>query len=133
MTRNEPQVRATARGSLRASKAVRLGVATLAVVYIGYLSLLVTCDLRRVASLGFVPRYESDAVIVSDLQPDSIGARGGLQAGDRIRRANGQTLEGSRGLGARARSPGSLEAPGSRRRSSIALSNRPFAAPCRTE
>ena len=94
MTRNEPQVHATPRGSLRASKAVRLGVATLAVAYIGYLSLLVTCDLRRVASLGFVPRFESDAVIVSDLQPDSIGARAGLQAGDRIRRANGQILKG---------------------------------------
>ena len=46
----------------------------------------------RIARLRAAVR--AAAVIVSDLQPDSIGARAGLQAGDRIRRANGQTLKG---------------------------------------
>jgi S1-C subfamily serine protease len=66
-----------------------------AVAYVGYLALLVTCDLRRVAPLGFIPLFESRGVIVGQLQADSIGARAGLQAGDRIRQANGQVLEGS--------------------------------------
>ena len=66
----------------------------MAVAYVGYLALLVTCDLQRVAPLGFVPQFERDGVIVSQLQSGSIGAHAGLQAGDVIRRANGQVLEG---------------------------------------
>ena len=66
----------------------------MAVAYVGYLALLVTCDLQRVAPLGFVPHFERDGVIVSQLQSGSIGARAGLRAGDVIRRANGQVLEG---------------------------------------
>ena len=84
----------TRRESVRASSAVRWAVAVVAVAYVGYLALLVTCDLRRVAPLGFVPKFEPGAVFVANLQPASIGARAGLQAGDRIRRANGQILEG---------------------------------------
>ena len=74
--------------------AARLGIAVVAVAYVGYLALLVTCDLQRVAPLGFVPQFERDGVIVSQLQSGSIGARAGLRAGDFIRRANGQVLEG---------------------------------------
>ncbi|HEX2454059.1 MAG TPA: PDZ domain-containing protein, partial [Vicinamibacterales bacterium] len=75
--------------------AARLGIAVVAVAYVGYLALLVTCDLRRVAPPGFIPLFESRGVIVGQLQAGSIGARAGLQAGDRIRQANGQVLEGS--------------------------------------
>jgi serine/threonine-protein kinase len=56
--------------------------------------LLITCDLRRVEPLGFVPRFESSQVRVANLQPASIAARAGLQEGDPILRANGQVLEG---------------------------------------
>ena len=73
----------------------RLSVAVVAVAYVGYLALLVTCDLRRVAPLGFIPLFEPGRVVVGQLQADSIGARAGLQAGDRLTRANGQVLEGS--------------------------------------
>ena len=75
--------------------AARLGVAVVAAAYVGYLALLVTCDLRRVAPLGFIPVFEPGRVVVGQLQADSIGARAGLHAGDRLRRANGQVLEGS--------------------------------------
>jgi hypothetical protein len=82
-------------GFLSQLTAARLGIAVVAVAYVGYLALLVTCDLRRVAPPGFIPLFESRGVIVGQLQAGSIGARAGLQAGDRIRQANGQVLEGS--------------------------------------
>ena len=84
----------TPAGQFRKWTATRLVIALLAAAYIGYLALLITCDLRRVASLGFVPVFEAGVVTVDQLEPDSIGARAGLQAGDRLRRANGQVLEG---------------------------------------
>jgi len=68
-------------------------IAVLTVAYVGYFGLLVTCDLRRVAPLGFVPVFAADGVTVGDIEPDSIGARAGVRAGDRLRRANGQILE----------------------------------------
>ena len=71
----------------------RAGIAVLGGAYIGYLALLVTCDLRRVAPPGFVPVFEAGVVTVAQLQPDAIGARAGLRTGDRLRRANGQALE----------------------------------------
>ena len=70
-------------------------MAVVGLAYVGYLALLVTCDLRRVAPLGFIPLFEPGRVVVGQLQPDSIGARAGLHAGDRLTRANGQVLEGS--------------------------------------
>jgi hypothetical protein len=81
-------------GLLARWTAARLGIAVVAVAYAGYLALLVTCDLRRVGSPGFVPHFERGGVIVSQLQSGSIAARAGLEAGDVIRRANGQALEG---------------------------------------
>jgi serine/threonine-protein kinase len=65
----------------------------MAAAYIGYLALLVTCDLRRVAPLGFVPLFQDGGVIVATVQPDSAGARGGLRPGDRLVRANDQVLQ----------------------------------------
>ena len=64
-------------------------------LYAGYLALLITCDLWRVAPIGFVPVFETRGVIVDQLQADSIGARAGVLAGDVLRRANGQVLQGS--------------------------------------
>lgn len=77
----------------RASAGVRYGLAVAAVAYVGYLALLVTCDLLRVAPLGVVPRYQRGEVTLAQLQPFSIAHRAGLRPGDRIRQANGQTLE----------------------------------------
>jgi len=77
----------------RSFSAIRIGLAVAACAYIGYLGLLVTCDLLRVAPPGFVPLFRQDAVVVSSVEPGSSGARGGLQSGDRIRRANGQVLQ----------------------------------------
>ncbi|CAN5834331.1 hypothetical protein BH24ACI4_BH24ACI4_17860 [soil metagenome] len=77
----------------QASAGVRYGLAVAAVAYVGYLALLVTCDLLRVAPLGFVPRYQGGEVTLAQLQPFSIAHRAGLRPGDRIRQANGQTLE----------------------------------------
>jgi protein kinase-like protein/GAF domain-containing protein len=59
-----------------------------------YLGLLITCDLLRVATFSFVPIFDKSTVVVSELQPGSIGVVAGLQSGDRLRRANGQLLEG---------------------------------------
>jgi uncharacterized membrane protein YjfL (UPF0719 family) len=79
---------------LRKWTVTRLVIALLGAAYIGYLALLVTCDLRRGASLSFVPVFEAGVVTVAQLEPDSIGAHAGLREGDRLRRANGQVLEG---------------------------------------
>jgi hypothetical protein len=68
-------------------------ITVLTVAYVGYFGLLITCDLLRVAPLGFVPLFEDGAVTVGRLQPDSIGARAGLRTGDRLKRAAGQILE----------------------------------------
>ncbi len=81
-------------GPRLASTALRWSIAVAALAYIAYLALLVTCDLWRVEPLGFVPRFESGAVTISEVQPGSIGARAGLQPGDRIKRANTQILQG---------------------------------------
>jgi hypothetical protein len=71
----------------------RTAIVVLSAAYVGYLVLLVTCDLRRVAPLGFVPRYERGGVTVGQLPPDSIAARAGIRTGDRLTRAAGQVLE----------------------------------------
>ncbi len=73
----------------------RIALATVGISYAGYLALLITCDLWRVAPIGFVPVFETRGVIVDQLQADSIGARAGVLAGDVLRRANGQVLQGS--------------------------------------
>jgi len=78
----------------RASAMARWGVAVAAVVYIAYLALLITCDLRRVVPLGFVPRFDGGGVTIDRIEPDSIAARHGLRPGDRLTRANGQVLDG---------------------------------------
>jgi hypothetical protein len=77
----------------RASGVVGPALVVAAVAYGGYLALLVTCDLRRVAPLGFAPRFANGAVTVPGVERDSIAARAGLLAGDRIFRANGQELQ----------------------------------------
>ncbi len=61
--------------------------------YVAYLALLITCDLRRVAALGFVPHFSQGTVTTESVDPESIADRDGLLAGDRIVRANGQVLE----------------------------------------
>ena len=78
---------------VRASRTVRWGVAVATTAYVAYLSLLVTCDLRRVAALGFVPHFAVGTVTAESVDADSIADRHGLLAGDRILRANGQVLE----------------------------------------
>ncbi len=79
--------------AVRASVAARWAVAVAALAYIAYFTLLVTCDLRRVAPLGFVPRFDGSAATIDHVVPDSIAARHGLRSGDRVVRANGQVLE----------------------------------------
>ena len=88
--------RSVPRAELRSRAIVaRLGVALVTAAYVGYLALLVTCDLLQVAPLGFIPVFEPGRVIVGQLQPDSIVARAGLRAGDQLTRANGRVLEAS--------------------------------------
>ena len=77
----------------RGAGAIRNGLALAAAAYVAYLALLIACDLLRVAPLGFTPRFESAAVTIERVDPDSAAARSGLLAGDRITRANGQILE----------------------------------------
>src|SRR5262245_12550851 len=72
----------------------RAGIEIVAASYVAYLALLVTCDVRRVAPIGFVPSFQTSGVIVTQVQPESPAASAGLFAGDRIKRANGQVLEG---------------------------------------
>src|SRR4029453_9602857 len=82
-------------GPSLASTALRWSIAVAALAYIAYFALLVTCDLWGVGPLGFVPGFDSEAVTISDVQPGSIGARAGLQPGDRIKRVNTQILQGA--------------------------------------
>ena len=64
-----------------------------AAVYVVYLALLITCDILRVAPLGFVPHFERGRVTVHNLIPGSAAAQAGLREGDRIVRVDGQVLE----------------------------------------
>ena len=73
---------------------MRAGIVIGAAAYTGYLALLITCDLRRVESLGFSPAFASGTVRVAHLDSASSGARAGLANGDRLLRANRQILEG---------------------------------------
>ena len=84
---------APSHGFAHAPGAVRWGIAVGAVAYVGYLGLLITCDLRRVEPLGFVPQFLAGRVTISDVQLDSAGGRAGLRSGDLMKRANGQALE----------------------------------------
>ncbi|WP_157899729.1 protein kinase domain-containing protein [Luteitalea pratensis] len=43
---------------------------------------------------GFVPHFDGRQVTVEQVQPATLAARGGLRPHDRLRRANGQVLEG---------------------------------------
>lgn len=72
---------------------VRTGIAVAGAVYVLYLALLITCDVLRVAPLGFVPRFERGRVTVHNLAPGSTAAHAGLLEGDRIVRINGQVLD----------------------------------------
>ena len=73
---------------------VRAGIGGAAAAHLLYLSLLLTCDLLRVAPRGFVPQFESGRATVSNLDPDSFAARTGIRNGDRLVSANGQILLG---------------------------------------
>jgi eukaryotic-like serine/threonine-protein kinase len=74
------------------SRAVRWSLVIVAMAYAGYLGLLITSDLLRVVPLGFVPEFGSGGVTVASVQPATVAAREGLRPGDRLVRANGQTL-----------------------------------------
>ncbi len=78
-------------GSLT-SALIRGGIGVAAAAHLLYLSLLLTCDILRVAPHGFVPQFESARITVSYLDPDSFAARTGMRNGDRIVSANGQVL-----------------------------------------
>lgn len=73
---------------------IRWSLALAAIAYVGYLALLITCDLLRVEPLGFVPVFADSRVTIESVQPGSIAARQGLRPNDRLVRANGQTLSG---------------------------------------
>jgi serine/threonine-protein kinase len=80
-------------GSLT-SALIRAGIGVAAAAHLLYLSLLLTCDILRVAPRGFVPQFENGRVTVANLDPDSFAARTGVRNGDRIVSANGQVLLG---------------------------------------
>jgi eukaryotic-like serine/threonine-protein kinase len=73
---------------------IRAGVGIAAAAHLLYLSLLLTCDVLRVAPRGFVPQFEGARATVSSLVPDSFAARSGLRNGDQLVSVNGQTLLG---------------------------------------
>ena len=73
---------------------IRAAIGVAAAAHLLYLSLLLTCDILRVAPRGFVPQFESGTVTVSNLDPDSVAARNGIRNGDRLVSANGQILLG---------------------------------------
>lgn len=74
----------------RVARSAWLALATAA--YIAYLALLITCDLLSASPRGFVPRFGGGAMTVTSVVPESRAAQSGLADGDRILRANGQTL-----------------------------------------
>jgi hypothetical protein len=93
----DPNPSASGSGTLRTTRsrlvrAAWIGLA--AATYIAYLALLITCDVLRVPPRGFVPRFEDGRVTVSSVVPGSVAAQVGLEEGDRILGANGQTLAG---------------------------------------
>ena len=73
---------------------VRAGLGVAAAAHLLYLSLLLTCDILRVAPRGFVPQFEGARATVSSLVPDSFAARSGLRNGDQLVSVNGQILLG---------------------------------------
>jgi hypothetical protein len=73
---------------------ILLAIGVIAAAHLLYLSLLITCDLLRIAPRGFVPRFDDGRVTVSEVQSGSVAAEAGLMDGDRIVRANGQALVG---------------------------------------
>ena len=79
----------------RSQALILFTISAVAVASVLYLSLLLTCDLLRITPRGFVPRFEAGAVIVSSVEAGALAERAGLLDGDRIVRANGQTLHGS--------------------------------------
>ena len=83
----------TGSGTAGSSRLVRIGIALAGAVYLAYLALLITCDVLRVAPLGFVPRFDRGRVTIRNVDPGSAAARAGLLEGDRLVRINGQLLE----------------------------------------
>jgi hypothetical protein len=79
---------------LPGTPAIFWGIALIAAAHVGYLALLLTCDLLRVTPLGFAARFEPASMTVAALHPGSAAAGAGLLVGDRIARANGQVVEG---------------------------------------
>nr|MDQ3347488.1 PDZ domain-containing protein [Acidobacteriota bacterium] len=71
---------------------IRIVCGLAAAAHVLYLSLLISCDLLRVAPRGFVPRFEDGRVTAANLDPDSVAARAGIRDGDRLVSANGQIL-----------------------------------------
>jgi eukaryotic-like serine/threonine-protein kinase len=67
-------------------------VAVVAAAYVGYVGLLLACDLLRVAPIGFVGRFGPSGMTAGELQAGSAAARAGLLTGDHITHANGQVL-----------------------------------------
>ena len=78
----------------RASPVVGWSLALAAFAHVAYLALLITCDALRVVPFGFVPHFDGHLVTVEQVQPATLAARAGLRPHDRLRRANGQVLEG---------------------------------------
>ena len=69
-------------------------VGILAVAYFAYVGLLLCSDLLRVAPVGLRAGFDAGGMTASSVLAGSPAARAGLRAGDRITRANGQTIEG---------------------------------------
>ena len=70
------------------------GITLLAAAHVGYLALLLTCDLLRISPLGFVARFEPGSMVIDDVQAGSIAAGADLRVGDRVAQANGQVIQG---------------------------------------
>ena len=80
--------------TLSTRPSVLWAIGLVALAHVGYLALLIACDLLRIGPLGFVARFEPTSMIVGDVEAGSSAAAAGLRVGDRVAHANGQVVGG---------------------------------------
>ena len=75
------------------TRLARLGVLVVAAAFVGYWTLLVSCDLSRPLPPGLILSFDAGRVAIVDVVPGSGAARAGLEPGDFLS-ASGQSING---------------------------------------